>query len=143
MLIYPSKYLLFASALLIIASVPSLTRYFPAEQGSFPEDNTMSHNLISHSGVLRLVSLNVAHGRKDATNQLLVSKGQIQQNLKEIANTLVKQDADVVALQEADGPSSWSGSFDHVEFIAKHASYPAPADNAQTVFNKQYYPGLF
>ena len=140
MLIYPSKYLLFASALLIIAScTPHLNQiHSEAEQGSFPEDNTMSHNLISHSGVLRLVSLNVAHGRKDATNQLLVSKGQIQQNLKEIANTLVKQDADVVALQEADGPSSWSGSFDHVEFIAKHASYSwhYRADNAHSwLFN--------
>jgi endonuclease/exonuclease/phosphatase family metal-dependent hydrolase len=32
-------------------------------------------------------------------------------------------DADVVALQEADGPSFWSGNFDHVEYLANQASF--------------------
>ncbi|NOR79442.1 MAG: hypothetical protein GQ529_01210 [Methyloprofundus sp.] len=95
-----------------------------AEQGSFPGDNTIADNITSHSGVLKLLSLNVAHGRKEAVNQIFVSKQQIQKNLSDIAHAIVRQGADVVALQEADGPSRWSGSFDHVEFIAKQASYP-------------------
>ena len=88
-----------------------------------PSDKPITNNA-SHNGTLKLISLNIAHGRKEATNQIFVSKQQIQQNLKEIANTIAKQHADVVALQEADGPSRWSGNFDHVEFIAKQANYP-------------------
>ena len=30
----------------------------------------------------------------------------------------------MVALQEADAPSRWSGGFDHVEYIAEQAQYP-------------------
>jgi len=29
-----------------------------------------------------------------------------------------------VALQEADGPSGWSGNFDHIELLAREAGYP-------------------
>jgi len=37
---------------------------------------------------------------------------------------LKKTDADVVALQQADGPSGWSGNFDHIELLAREAGYP-------------------
>lgn len=42
----------------------------------------------------------------------------------DIADVISSQDADVVALQEADGASRWSGNFDHVAFIADQAGYP-------------------
>jgi len=126
MFITSSKYFLFATLLLIVSScvLHSNQVHTEAEQGSFPGDNTITNNTPNHRRVLKLLSLNVAHGRKEATNQIFVSKKQIQRNLSDIANAIVKQDPDVVALQEADGPSRWSGSFDHVEFIAKQASYP-------------------
>ena len=126
MFIISSKCFLFATVLLLISSCVTYSNqvHTEAEGDSFPGDNTITNNIPSHTGVLKLLSLNVAHGRKEAINQIFVSKQQIQQNLTEIANVIVKQDADVVALQEADGPSRWSGSFDHVEFIAKQASYP-------------------
>lgn len=73
---------------------------------------------------LKILTLNVAHGRKDAFNQIFVSKKKIRQNLTEIANVISRQNADVVALQEADGASRWSGNFDHVAFIADKADYP-------------------
>jgi endonuclease/exonuclease/phosphatase family metal-dependent hydrolase len=73
---------------------------------------------------LKVLTLNVAHGRKDGTNQLFLSKATIEANLTDIANVLTKEDAEIVALQEADGPSGWSGSFDHVASIAKQATYP-------------------
>ena len=56
--------------------------------------------------VLKLLTLNIAHGRKDSFNQLLVPNGTIVENLDDIAELLKKVDADVVALQEADGPSA-------------------------------------
>ena len=74
--------------------------------------------------VLKVLTLNVAHGRKDAINQILLSKNRIRRNLMEVSDVIGRQNADVVALQEADGASRWSGSFDHVPFIADQAGYP-------------------
>lgn len=74
--------------------------------------------------VLKLLTLNLAHGRKDSFNQLLVPNGTIVENLDDIAELLKKVGADVVALQEADGPSAWSGYFNHVSYLANAAGYP-------------------
>ena len=76
------------------------------------------------SGPLRVLTLNVAHGRKDALNQVLVSREAVKRNLTEVAGLLRDAGADVVALQEADGPSRWSGGFDHVSVLAGQATYP-------------------
>lgn len=76
------------------------------------------------TGVLRVLTLNVAHGRKDGFNQLFLSKETIRRNLDDIAALLRNSRADIVALQEADGPSLWSGGFDHVALLAKEAGYP-------------------
>ena len=73
---------------------------------------------------LKVLMLNLAHGRKDGLNQLLKSEAAIRRNLEEIATVLDKHSADVVALQEADAPSFWSGSFDHVALLAGQAGYP-------------------
>lgn len=96
-----------------------------AEGESFPSDSSVQQNSNKNkSGILKILTLNVAHGRKDALNQLFIKTETIQKNLAEIAEILKKENADVVALQEADGPSGWSGNFDHVEVIAKQAGYP-------------------
>jgi endonuclease/exonuclease/phosphatase family metal-dependent hydrolase len=42
----------------------------------------------------------------------------VRRNLEEVGALLREAHADVVALQEADGPSAWSGNFDHVEMLA-------------------------
>lgn len=75
-------------------------------------------------GTLTVLSLNIAHGRKGALNQILVSKKTIHHNLYEIAMLLKRANTDIVALQEADGPSRWSGGFDHVAVLARQADYP-------------------
>jgi endonuclease/exonuclease/phosphatase family metal-dependent hydrolase len=79
---------------------------------------------LSVSGSLRVLTLNLAHGRKDALNQVFLTRAAVERNLAEVAALLREVGADVVALQEADGPSRWSGSFDHVAAIAGQASYP-------------------
>lgn len=73
---------------------------------------------------LTVVSLNLAHGRQTSLNQLLVSTARTYSNLDAIAAFLVSTEADVVALQEADSPSPWSGNFDHVDYLAQQASFP-------------------
>jgi endonuclease/exonuclease/phosphatase family metal-dependent hydrolase len=87
----------------------------------------------SPSPTLRAVTLNLAHGRKDSLNQMLVSEEQIRENLDDIAAFLKDSKADVVALQEADGPSRWSGGFDHVAYLANEAGfrYHVRAEHAQ------------
>jgi len=75
------------------------------------------------SNTLRVMTLNLAHGRKDGANQILQSTRRIRSNLNEIAPVLVKAGPDVVALQEADGPSIWSGAFSHVQHVAEKAEF--------------------
>ena len=75
-------------------------------------------------GPLTVLTLNIAHSRKDAVNQLMVSEKTIRRNLNETANVLKQSNANIVALQEADGPSRWSGGFDHVAELAQLAGYP-------------------
>lgn len=74
--------------------------------------------------VLRVATLNVAHGRKDSINQLLVFENTFKENLDEIADVLGRYAPHVIALQEADAPSLWSGSFDHVAYLSSAAGFP-------------------
>jgi len=55
---------------------------------------------------------------------MLVTGKKTRRNLEDIADLLVRVDAHVIGLQEADAPSGWSGGFDHVEFLAEAAGYP-------------------
>jgi endonuclease/exonuclease/phosphatase family metal-dependent hydrolase len=73
---------------------------------------------------IRLMSLNIAHGRRLGPNQVLQSRARIQRNLAAIAAIVTRERPHVVALQEADGPSLWSGRFDHVAHIATTLGYP-------------------
>jgi len=121
------KLILFLSIVFLAASCStfSIQVQTKAEGESFPADSSVqNNNQHNNNGTLKILSLNVAHGRKDAVNQMFVSAETIQTNLSEIAGVLSKENADVVALQEADGPSGWSGNFDHVSSIAKQAGYP-------------------
>jgi hypothetical protein len=85
------------------------------------------------SHALRAITINLAHGRRDSLNQLLVSEEQTRENLDDIAQYLKESKADVVALQEADKPSRWSGGFDHVAYLAEQAgfAYYTHAEHAQ------------
>ncbi|AFU99190.1 endonuclease/exonuclease/phosphatase family protein [Simiduia agarivorans] len=67
---------------------------------------------------LTLVTLNLAHGRGTAFSQLLIGKDRFGENLKTVADTLAPLKPDLVALQEADAASRWSGNFDHVGYLA-------------------------
>lgn len=86
-----------------------------------------SPQIAYHSDTLKVMSLNIAHGRKDGMNQLLLSGSTIRDNLDDIAAVLIESGADIVALQEADAPSRWSGNFDHIALLAEQADYAAVA----------------
>lgn len=69
--------------------------------------------------MLHIATLNLAHGRGDALNQLLVTADQTRDNLAAIGAFLRDKDIHIAALQEADAPSWWSGGFDHTELVAQ------------------------
>jgi len=73
--------------------------------------------------VLRLLTLNIAHARRQAQHQALLKEPTLRRNLAAIAAVLGRERPDLVALQEADGPSAWSGGFDHVETLARLAGF--------------------
>ena len=103
---------------------------FPFTQGIEASDSriwTSASRLPTDTETLRpslkVLSLNVAHGRGQALNQVLVAKKNIRDNLDKISALLRHSEADIVALQEADKASLWSGLFDHAEAIAESAGY--------------------
>ncbi|MDH3940766.1 MAG: endonuclease/exonuclease/phosphatase family protein [Xanthomonadales bacterium] len=78
---------------------------------------------VVNSSILRVVTLNMAHGRKDGRNQMLLKGETIRNNLVELAGLLDRADAHVIALQEADAESAWSGKFNHVDFLSENTIY--------------------
>ncbi len=80
-------------------------------------------NALSDGDTLTVMTLNVAHGRQRGFHQALQKRATIESHLDEIADVLTREAPDVVALQEADGPSGWSGGFNHVEHLADRAGF--------------------
>lgn len=86
-------------------------------------DPAGSRGAALESESLRVVTLNIAHGRKDSVNQMLLGEETVRGNLRELARLLDRAQADAIALQEADAASAWSGNFDHVGFLLEHSGY--------------------
>ncbi len=74
-------------------------------------------------GLLRIASLNIAHGRGARLNQLLVSSTSISDNLDSIGAYLAQQNVHIAALQEVDSPSWWSGNIDQARHIARKGGF--------------------
>ncbi len=83
------------------------------------------HRLEPHAAregdALRVLTLNTAHGRSQGLHQTLQRGHRIRDNLAAIAGVLTREAPDVVALQETDAPSFWSGRLDHAGFIGERA----------------------
>ena len=90
---------------------------------TFPIMHALNQNkhVRNRLNILRVMTLNIAHGRKNGHHQLLRRTTTIKSNLDDVAAVLKRKNPDLVALQEADGPSAWSGSFDHVRYVAEKA----------------------
>jgi len=73
---------------------------------------------------LRIVTYNIAHGRGLRPIAGLASQRGVRAQLNKIARMLSRLNADVVCLQEIDQDSSWSGHFDHLEYLRRFARFP-------------------
>jgi endonuclease/exonuclease/phosphatase family metal-dependent hydrolase len=72
---------------------------------------------------LRIVTFNIAHGRGLTPIQGLTSPRKIRVNLRRIAALISRLAPDVVAMQEIDENSRWSGSFDHLDYLRVYAGF--------------------
>lgn len=80
--------------------------------------------LVEVGPTLRVATLNMAHGRADGFHQFIQGSARIRANLDAIATLMVGQAPAVLAVQEADAASVWSGNFDHVRYLAEAAGLP-------------------
>ncbi len=69
-------------------------------------------------GSLRVMSLNVAHGRGERFSQYLVRRAEHEAYLDGAGDLVRSHAPHVVALQEVDGPSWPTGRFDHLARLA-------------------------
>ncbi len=72
---------------------------------------------------LTVMTVNLAHGRATGFHQVLQSAATARENLDALAAVLVREAPHIVAMQEADGPSIWSGGFCHPCYVAGQAGY--------------------
>lgn len=70
---------------------------------------------------LRLMTLNIAHGRGLNPLPGLQRRRLVKRNLLQIARLLHEVQPDIVALQEIDQHSRWAGNFDHLDFLRRHS----------------------
>jgi len=116
-------FLVFQALLVTVlgSSVPA-TVFTASDMVNDCQEHTAS-NALPHDTV-SVLSLNMSHGRNTALNQLFVGKERTYRNLDKIAMLLNVANPDVVALQEADAPSRWSGNFNHVAYVAQQSGFP-------------------
>jgi len=91
---------------------------------------------------LRIMTLNIAHGRGLTPIQGITSSRKIRLNLRKIASLLSDIKPDIVALQEIDERARWSGNFDHLDYIRVHAGFAHAAfgihNRRQGILNLDY-----
>ena len=105
----------------IVLSVVVLQACATAELRSVPDVQSFGKSaagllqtVSSKDSKLKVMTFNMAHGRGDSFHQLLQSTDTTLDNLDAISVMLNREQPDVIALQEADGPSFWSGNFNHL-----------------------------
>jgi endonuclease/exonuclease/phosphatase family metal-dependent hydrolase len=74
--------------------------------------------------VLRVMTLNCAHGARAPVPAVLVGRDTITRNVDAIAATIDRVQPDVVALQEVDRGAFWSARVDEVALVASGAHMP-------------------
>ncbi len=100
----------------------------PAGQSRGPVHHPRVHRVQGHpvrppGTPLRVITLNLAHGRGNRLVQRLVRRERAERHLDEVAGLLRRAEPHAVALQEADARALWSGRFNHVDFLARRAGY--------------------
>jgi len=72
---------------------------------------------------LRVMTINLAHGRGSGLHQAFQDGERARENLDAVREVIQREAPQVVALQEADAASVWSGAFDHVDYLASSTGF--------------------
>jgi endonuclease/exonuclease/phosphatase family metal-dependent hydrolase len=112
-------------ALLAGLSLALLQACTTTQLHSYPPVGTsiVEYPAVAQAPVVKVMTLNLAHGRGNSFHQLLLDDAETLGNLHEISALLRNERPDVVALQEADAPSFWSGNLDHIAYLADTGLY--------------------
>ena len=113
------------AALLLVSACASVS-YGPVEQYFEPERKIANeYGTAQPDGLttLRLMTLNTAHGRGTGFHQFFTPSRKIKDNLDTIASLIRREQPDIIALQETDSVSGWSGTFNHVEYLLYRTGY--------------------
>ena len=95
------------------------------------------------SAVIRVATLNIAHGRKDGRNQMLLGEETIRSNLVEVAALMDRSEADVIALQEVDAERTLQ-SMDKVEALVAMTGADFWLQHDASLFDaQQKAPGFY
>lgn len=70
---------------------------------------------------ITIMTLNIAHGRGNGLHQFFHSTARLKTHLDTITDLIKRYRCDIVALQETDGPTFWSGGIDQTDYIARKA----------------------
>ncbi len=75
----------------------------------------------NHSGSIRVMSLNLAHGM----HSYIPFRGRpgIRKVLDGVISLIEELEPDIVAFQEAEGRSVWTGRFHHLAYITQHSDF--------------------
>lgn len=73
--------------------------------------------------MVKVMTLNLAHGRSTDFSQLLLSKKRIEINLERVSSVILREKPDIAGFQEADGNSFWSGGHDHIRYISEKSGF--------------------
>lgn len=111
------------AALIVPAAIAGKSRTVPEVVQHALPPSVVIQGEPREDGILRVLTLNLAHGRGSGRHQMLQPTKRIRSHLDVTARLLARVRPDVVALQEADGPAFWSGRFSHVEYLAREAGF--------------------
>jgi len=109
---------------LVLASCATSERH--AEPQIYNHAETAALTQVSEptrGNTLKVMTLNIAHGRGTSFHQLLQSTATTKANLDTIAMLLKREAPDVASLQEIDSRSFWNGNFDQVDFLAEAGAF--------------------
>jgi endonuclease/exonuclease/phosphatase family metal-dependent hydrolase len=111
------------TSLLLLQGCATAERHVVPDVRTFDSRDGLPDPQDGSNATVRVMTLNLAHGRGESFHQLLQKTDATIGNLEKVSTLLQRERPDVVALQEADGPSYWSGNFHHVDYLAQRADF--------------------
>ena len=105
-------------AFVFLFSLGCLPHALSADDHMINQSSSTNQIVKADSTNMTVITMNIAHGRKDKFHQAFLGEKKIKNNLDHIVKISNRENPFLIALQEADGPSFWSGKFNHVEYLS-------------------------